>query len=211
MKTMNSTQKYHVLLFMLIFFNCKANAQSQFYLSEVWDGLGGEMAMFYRNASTTDDLRNVYVVGENIGFGTNTLNTITVKATYYFVKTNQSTNSIVNKWLPECGTSNPNQLIPFSFSLHIRENNELSTPENQLNHLHLFPNPADNSITLKLTNQPIKRVSIYDLQGRIVYWHELENSSNRSDIDVGIFNSGLYVVQVESIDGIVSSSKFIKK
>ena len=107
--------------------------------------------------------------------------------------------------------NNSNQLIPFSFSLHIRENNELSTQENQANELQLFPNPADNSITLKLTNQPIERITVFDLQGRIVYLHELESSSNRFDIDLGSFNSGLYIVQVESIDGIVSSSKFIKK
>lgn len=107
--------------------------------------------------------------------------------------------------------NNPNQLIPFSFSLHNRENNELSTQENQANQLQLFPNPADNSITLKLTNQPIERITVFDLQGRIVYLHELESSSNRFDIDLGSFNSGLYIVQVESIDGIVSSSKFIKK
>ena len=156
-------------------------------------------------------LYDIYNQDENIGFGTNTLNTITVKATYYFVKTNQSTNTIVNIWLPECGTNNPNQLIPFSFSLHIRENNELSTPENQISQLQLFPNPADNSITLKLTNQPIQRIAIFDLQGRMVYLKELESSSNRFDIDLGSFNSGLYIVEVESIDGIVSSSKLIKR
>jgi hypothetical protein len=108
-------------------------------------------------------------------------------------------------------TNNPSQLIPFSFSLHIRENNELSTQENQINQLQLFPNPAGNSVTLKLTNQPIQRIAIYDLQGRIVYLQELESSSSRYDIDLSSFNSGLYIVQVESRDGIVSSSKFIKK
>jgi subtilisin family serine protease len=48
---------------MLIFFSYRANAQSQFYLSEVWDMDGGTMPIFYKNASTTDNLRNVYVVG----------------------------------------------------------------------------------------------------------------------------------------------------
>ncbi len=62
---------------MLIFFSYKANSQSQFYLSEVWDGLGGEMAMFYRNASTTDDLRNVYVAGSTID--TNNLHDILIQ------------------------------------------------------------------------------------------------------------------------------------
>ena len=108
-------------------------------------------------------------------------------------------------------TNNPNQLIPFSFSLHIRENNELGIHENQTNQLLLFPNPADNSLTFQLINQPINRIAIYDLQGRIVYWHDLESSSNRFEIELSKFNSGLYIVQVESTEGIVSSSKFIKK
>jgi hypothetical protein len=165
----------------------------------------------FEHFSFEPNLLEIYNQDENIGFGTNTLNTITVKATYYFVKILQFDETPIMKWLPECGTNNPNQLIPFSFSLHIRENNELSTQENQANQLQLFPNPADNSITLKLTNQPIERITVFDLQGRIVYLHELESSSNRFDIVLGSFNSGLYIVQVESIDGIVSSSKFVKK
>ena len=108
-------------------------------------------------------------------------------------------------------TNNPNQLIPFSFSLHIRENNELGIHENQTNQLLLFPNPADNSLTFQLINQPINRIAIYDLQGRIVYWHDLESSSNRFEIELTKFNSGLYIVQVESTEGIVSSSKFVKR
>ena len=119
-------------------------------------------------------------------------------------------NVIMSTHMKIC-TNNPNQLIPFSFSLHIRENNELSTPENQLNQLHLFPNPADNSITLKLNNKPISRIAIFDLQGRMVYWHDLESSSNRFEIELTKFNSGLYIVQVESTEGIVSSSKFVKR
>jgi len=54
---------YPILFFMLIFFSYKANSQTQFYLSEVWDMDGGTMPIFYKNASTTDDQRNVYVVG----------------------------------------------------------------------------------------------------------------------------------------------------
>jgi len=49
-----------------MFFSFRINAQTQFYLSEVWNGLGGEMAMFYRNSSTTDDLKNVYVAGSTM-------------------------------------------------------------------------------------------------------------------------------------------------
>ena len=46
-----------------MFFSYRANAQSQFYLSEVWDKDGGTMPMFYKSASVLDNQRNVYVVG----------------------------------------------------------------------------------------------------------------------------------------------------
>jgi hypothetical protein len=135
-----------------------------------------------------------------------------VKATYYFVKyVNNPQQTPVNKWLPECGTNNPNQLIPFSFSLHIRENNELSTPENQISQLQIFPNPTDNTLILKLSNQPIQEIVVFDLQGRVIFQENKSGTSNNSQIDVSGFINGIYIVQVTSDHGIVSSSKFIKK
>jgi hypothetical protein len=117
----------------------------------------------------------------------------------------------VNKWLPECGTNNPNQLIPFSFSLHIRENNELSTPENQISQLQIFPNPTENTLNLKLSNQSIQEIIVFDLQGRIIFLEHSDGTSHNTQIDVSNFSKGIYVVQVTSSQGIVSSSKFVKK
>jgi hypothetical protein len=165
----------------------------------------------FEHFSFEPSLYDIYNEIENIGFGTNTLSTITVKATYYFVKNLIGSNAPENKWLPECGTSNSNQLVPFSFSLHIRENNELSTPENQINQLQLFPNPAENSVTIKLTNKLIQKLVIYDLQGRKVFFQELESSSSLVQVDLTNFHLGLYIVQVESAEGNVSSSKFVKR
>ena len=166
----------------------------------------------FEHFSFTPDLFDIYDNNVSIGFGTNTLNTITVKATYYFLKyTNDFQQTPVNKWLPECGTNNPNQLIPFSFSLHIRENNELSTPENQISQLQLFPNPTENTINLKLSNEKIQEIVIYDLQGRVIFQENQNGTSNNSQIDVSDFSNGIYIVQVMSAKGIVSSCKFIKK
>lgn len=106
-------------------------------------------------------------------------------------------------------TNNPSQLIPFS--LHIRENNELSTPENQISQLQLFPNPTENTINLKLLNQKIEEIVIYDLQGRVIFQENKSGTSNNSQIDVSAFSNGVYIVQVMSTNGNVSSSKFIKK
>jgi subtilisin family serine protease len=166
----------------------------------------------FEHFSFEPSLHDIYNEIENIGFGTNTLNTITVKATYYFVKYPQNQpNMTLNRWLPECGTNNPNHLIPFSFSLHIRENDELSTPENQISQLQIFPNPTENTLNLKLSNQPIQEIVVFDLLGRVIFQENKSCTSNNSQIDVSDFSNGIYIVQVMSAQGIVSSSKFIKK
>ena len=108
-------------------------------------------------------------------------------------------------------TNNPNQLIPFSFSLHIRENDELSTPENQISQLQIFPNPTENTLNLKLSNQSIQEIIVFDLQGRIIFLEHSDGTSHNTQIDVSNFSKGIYVVQVTSSQGIVSSSKFVKK
>ena len=177
--------------------------------------LDGQYSIYhFEHFSFEPSLEDIYFGNTNIGFGTNTLNTITVKAIYYFVKNVDAPppfNTPINKWLPECGTDQVNQLIPFSFSLHIKENNELSTPETQISYLQLFPNPADNTINLKLSNQPIQDIRIYDLQGRVIFQEHTDGNSNNSQIDVSQFGNGIYIIQVTSAQGVVSSSKFIKK
>jgi hypothetical protein len=108
-------------------------------------------------------------------------------------------------------TNHSNQLIPFSFSLHIRENNELSTPESQISQLQLFPNPTENTLNLKLSNQPIQEIVVFDLQGRVIFQENKSGASSNSQIDVSDFSNGVYIIQVMSTHGNVSSSKFIKK
>jgi hypothetical protein len=107
--------------------------------------------------------------------------------------------------------NNPNQLIPFSFSLHIRENNELGINENQIPELTAYPNPADNSVNLRLNNGNIEKLFIYDLQGRVVFHYQESTNSKSVEVDLNDFQKGLYIIRVESHGGSVSSTKLIKR
>lgn len=175
--------------------------------------LDGQYSIYhFEHFSFEPSLYDIYNQEENIGFGTNTLNTITVKATYYFVKTTgppffQS----INKWLPECGTNNVNNLIPFSFSLHIRENNELSIFESEIENLKVYPNPSDGNLYLSLSHGDIDEVVIFDVHGRKIHQEKNESNSRNMNVNLEALNSGLYIVQVISKSGINYSSKFIKK
>jgi hypothetical protein len=64
---------------------------------------------------------------------------------------------------------------------------------------------------LKLSNQPIQEIVVFDLQGRVIFQEHTISTSQTTQIDVSDFRNGIYIVQVMSAQGIVSSSKFIKK
>lgn len=59
------------VLTLTITLNLTVFGQGQTFLSEVWTGEGGEMAVFYRNATTTDNNRNVYVAGSTLNTNNN--------------------------------------------------------------------------------------------------------------------------------------------
>jgi hypothetical protein len=46
-------------------------SQSQTFISELWSGQGGEMAVFYKNKTVTDNIRNVYVTGSTLNLDGN--------------------------------------------------------------------------------------------------------------------------------------------
>ena len=60
-KTMKKLIQNIAVLTLTITLNFTVFGQGQTFLSEVWTREGGEMAVYYRNATTTDNYRNVYV------------------------------------------------------------------------------------------------------------------------------------------------------
>ncbi|PLW94571.1 MAG: hypothetical protein C0592_02385 [Marinilabiliales bacterium] len=63
--------------------------------------------------------------------------------------------------------------------------------ETQANTFTMYPNPADNMITINVDNDAF--VTISDLAGRIVYTSQINTSAN---ISVADYNSGIYFVTV---------------
>jgi hypothetical protein len=70
--------------------------------------------------------------------------------------------------------------------------------------LNLFPNPAQNYIYLK--DQYVSG-QIFNVNGSFV----LEIQQNLNQIDVSDLSSGVYFVQIQTIDGQTKQSKFVKK
>lgn len=67
----------------------------------------------------------------------------------------------------------------------------------------IFPNPANDNVTLQLNNSKPGSVKIVDLVGNIVY---SETIAGHAKIDVAEFKNGIYFVSVEA-DGVKMLSR----
>lgn len=70
----------------------------------------------------------------------------------------------------------------------------------------VFPNPVEETMTLSVNAESIVAVTIYSIDGKVM----LNSSATVKTFDVSEFNSGIYVVEVETEKGI-ASQKFVKK
>ena len=77
------------------------------------------------------------------------------------------------------------------------------------NSIIVFPNPADDyiSIKLRIAEQPVV-FELFDSQGQIIMQNEI--NSNTSTINIENYNSGLYLYRVKSNKGIIGYGKLIK-
>ncbi|WP_363319834.1 T9SS type A sorting domain-containing protein [Flavobacterium sp.] len=69
----------------------------------------------------------------------------------------------------------------------------------------MVPNPVQTTLSLFLSKAEPKQMIIYNASGQIVFKGDYQNS-----IDVSVWASGLYFIQVET-NGIVLNAKFVKK
>lgn len=72
----------------------------------------------------------------------------------------------------------------------------------------LFPNPANDVITLK-TDVSIKAVTVYNNLGQVVFAKN-SNFSMLNEFDISNLKSGLYVMDIASLDGETQTKRFIK-
>ncbi len=79
----------------------------------------------------------------------------------------------------------------------------LSVKNNTLTNFNVYPNPAYDVINIQ-TEEAIKNVSIFNILGKMVY------SNNQSTINVANLNSGIYLVKVETSNGIGTKKLVIR-
>ena len=78
--------------------------------------------------------------------------------------------------------------------------------ENNAVTLSIYPNPANNNLTISTNSNSVENVNVYAMNGQLV----LSNSLNSKTIDVSSLEAGVYLIQVQTENGI-ASQRFIKE
>ena len=71
----------------------------------------------------------------------------------------------------------------------------------------VYPVPAKDVLYIKNTNQPIKEIKLFSIDGREVLEKKLLNTVHNFNLDISSLKSGLYIIKIN--DGQNSVSKLI--
>jgi hypothetical protein len=63
--------------------------------------------------------------------------------------------------------------------------------------LKVFPNPTSNLLTIQNSSMNIERISIYNIQGQLLFQNNY-NNSNRIELDFASYSKGVYLVNVNN-------------
>ena len=126
--------------------------------------------------------------------------TILNKSTYYRFKCNMFKDNIRYEILSEPFI----RLEKNHFKLIL---NQIEEKVITLNELEAFPNPFNETFTLKSNN--LKTIKIYNLNSQLI--KEFKVNQSTIEINLNNFKSGFYMLIAETIDGKFLTKKIIKK
>ena len=80
---------------------------------------------------------------------------------------------------------------------------------NQLSKINAFPNPTIDILNLKVDNQQIKSIKIYNLMGKEVFSKSTSNLELKN-VNISKLSGGMYILKVKT-DKKTFTNKIIKK
>lgn len=86
----------------------------------------------------------------------------------------------------------------------------LNVEEFELNAISMYPNPAKNQVNLVWNKEEQATVKVYNSLGKIMYYSKNQNLLNTLKINTSQYNSGLYFVSINTINGVVTKKLVIE-
>jgi len=81
---------------------------------------------------------------------------------------------------------------------------------NALSAISLFPNPATNKVNLVWNQNEEVTIRIFDALGKLVYYAKNKTLTNNFEINTSSFTSGLYFVNINTIDKNITKKLILK-
>jgi hypothetical protein len=75
----------------------------------------------------------------------------------------------------------------------------------------VYPNPTFNSLTIKLADETIKSLAIYNILGQTMKVMSIETANKQANLNVASLAKGLYVLKIITDNGNVLTKRFVKK
>ena len=122
----------------------------------------------------------------------------------YYLINQPATPNVINEFEPLTGTPSDGSVYSFCPSPIVVSNKELLTESASLS---IMPNPVNDILNLQLKEAKLISLAVYDMKGQLVLSPTLNTSSSFSVADL---SSGLYLLKVETEEGILSR-KFVKQ
>ncbi|PQV49611.1 endoglucanase [Jejuia pallidilutea] len=104
-------------------------------------------------------------------------------------------------------TSNLNNVVWYD-NLYLHKNTVLSNNDFNKTTFSAYPNPTQNSWTVKGANAKIESINVFDILGKVVL--KLSPNTSEARIDGSTLKAGIYFAQIKTLSGI-DSVKLIKQ
>ena len=128
--------------------------------------------------------------------------------TYFGLGQDTMVDTITIYW--PSGTIDVLNNVNINSTLTVIEGQTLSVSSLELREINIYPNPADDFITIDTINSLEGAIiSIFDINGRRVLNYKQNANSNK--VDVSSLSIGEYIIRVVTADGLMASKKLIKK
>jgi hypothetical protein len=107
-----------------------------------------------------------------------------------------------------------NLILTQGFQQGYYEITSIDDPLSKLIDLKVFPNPAVDYINILIEDVDVKNVKIelYNLEGKLIYNEQWENSGSAHQLQLNNFSSSQYILRIiDEQNGKVNSFKIIKR
>jgi hypothetical protein len=103
-------------------------------------------------------------------------------------------------------STNSNMIMIYALNSNNTANIQQLTSAN--NQTTIYPNPANNSITIETSTTGKQTLQVYDVNGKLIL---SQNINEKATIDVSSLNDGIFTISIVSNEGVVNKKLVIVK